>query len=263
MIRAIEAAIGRTRTVIIAFLVVMIAGVLSYQGMPKENEPEIAFPYINVVVALEGVSPEDSERLLVRPLEQELRTLEGIKEMVASAAEGRATISLEFEPDVDVDIALQEVRERVDLAQPKLPQDAEEPRVNEVKFSRFDPMMVMNIGGNVPERVLVAIARDLKTRIESLKGVLELNIVGAREEVLEVVVDPLRMESYGLSPGDVLNFVQRNNRLVAAGALQGEQGRFAVKVPGVIESPVMSSTPTPRNRANARRHASRIFLRAM
>jgi len=237
MIRAIEATIARTRTVIIAFLVVMTAGVLSYQSMPKENEPEIPIPFINVVVILDGVSPEDSERLLVRPLEQELRTLEGVKEMVASAGEGRASISLEFEPEVDVDIALQEVRERVDIAQAKLPQDAEKPLVDEVKFSRFDPMMVMNVGGKVPERVLVAIAEDLETRLEGLKGVLEVNVIGAREEVLEVVVDPLLMESYGLSPSDVLTFVQRNNRLVAAGALQGEQGRFAIKVPGVIESP--------------------------
>ncbi len=237
MIKAIESAIARSRTVIIAFLVVVIAGVISYQDMPKENEPDVAFPFINVQVFLEGVSPEDSERLLVRPLEQELRSLDGLKEMVGSAAEGRATISLEFNPEIDVNEALQEVRERVDLAQPKLPQDADEPRVDEVKFSRFDPMIVMNLSGSVSERALVAVAKDLADRLESIGGVLEVNVIGSREEVLEVVVDPLAMESYGLSPADVLNFVERNNRLVAAGALQSEQGRFAIKVPGVIENP--------------------------
>ncbi len=233
----IEAAISRSRTIIIAYAVIVLAGIASYQSMPKENEPDISFPFINVVVTLEGVSPEDSERLLVRPLEQELRTLSGLKEMVGSGAEGRATVSLEFEPEVDVDFALQEVRERVDLAQAELPQDAEEPRVNEVKFSRFDPMLVMTLGGPVAERALVAIALDLQDKLEGLSGVLEVNIVGAREEVLEVIVDPLLMESYGLSPADVLGFVERNNRLVAAGALQSDQGRFAIKVPGVIESP--------------------------
>jgi multidrug efflux pump len=233
----IESAVRRTRTVIIAFLVIVIAGIASYRSMPKENEPDIAFPYINVVVVLEGVSPEDSERLLVRPLEQELRTVAGLKEMVASAAEGRASISLEFEPEVDVNIALQEVRERVDLAKAELPQDAEEPRVDEIKFSRFDPMLVMTLGGPVPERTLLAISRDLEDRLESLAGVLEATVVGAREEVLEIIVNPLAMESYGLSPADILNFVQRNNQLVAAGSMQGEQGRFAIKVPGVIESP--------------------------
>ncbi|RMF98354.1 MAG: efflux RND transporter permease subunit [Gammaproteobacteria bacterium] len=233
----IDAAVGRSRTVIIAFLVIVVAGIASYRTMPKENEPDIAFPYINVQVFLEGVAPEDSERLLVRPLEQELRTVDGLKEMVSSAAEGRATVTLEFEPDVDVEEALNDVRERVDLAKAKLPQDAEEPRVAEIKFSRFDPMLVMTLGGEVPERSLLAIARDLQDRIEALPGVLEVNIVGAREEVLEVIVDPLAMESYDLSPADILGFVDRNNRLVAAGSLQAERGRFAIKVPGVIESP--------------------------
>ncbi len=237
MMALIEAAVQRTRTVIIAFLVVVLAGVASYRTMPKENEPDIAFPYVNVQVVLEGVAPEDSERLLVRPLEQELRTLAGLKEMVASAAEGRATVSLEFEPEVDVNDALQEVRERVDLAKAKLPQDAEEPRVDEIKFSRFDPMLVLTLGGPVPERALLAVSVDLKDRLEAVAGVLEANVVGAREEVLEIIVNPLAMESYGLSPTDILSFVQRNNQLVAAGAMQGEQGRFAVKVPGVIESP--------------------------
>ncbi len=237
MMALIEAAVQRTRTVIIAFLVVVLAGVASYRTMPKENEPDIAFPFVNVQVVLEGVAPEDSERLLVRPLEQELRTLAGLKEMVASAAEGRATVSLEFEPEVDVKVALQEVRERVDLAKAKLPQGAEEPRVDEIKFSRFDPMLVLTLGGPVPERTLLAASKALKDRLEAVAGVLEANVVGAREEVLEIIVDPLAMESYGLSPTDILNFVQRNNQLVAAGAMQGEQGRFAVKVPGVIESP--------------------------
>jgi multidrug efflux pump len=125
MISAIDAAIGRTRTVIVAFIVIVIAGVVSYRSMPKENEPDIAFPYINVVMVLEGVAPEDAERLLVRPMEQELRTLEGIKEMVASAGEGRATITLEFQPEIDVNDALQDVRERVDLAKAELPREAE------------------------------------------------------------------------------------------------------------------------------------------
>lgn len=237
MISAINAAIGRSRTVMVAFVMILAAGIVSYQSMPKEAEPDIAFPFINVALTLEGVSPEDSERLLVRPMEQELRTLSGVKEMVASAAEGRATISLEFEPEVDVNQALQDVRDRVDLAKAKLPSDAEEPRVTEVKFSRFDPMMVLTLGGSIQERALYAVAADLKERLEGVGGVLEVSIIGAREELLEIVIDPLAMQSYGLSPADVLNLVDRNNRLVAAGALQAEQGRFAVKVPGVIESP--------------------------
>jgi multidrug efflux pump len=221
----------------IAFLVIIGAGIVSYFSIPKESEPEIDIPFIYIEIALEGVAPEDAERLLVRPLEQELRTLEGIKEMVASGGENRATVTLEFQPDTDVDKALTEVRERVDIAKAKLPATAEEPRVLQVKFSRFDPMLVMLLDGNAPERTLQALSVALKDQIASLPGVLEVNIVGTREELLEIVIDPLALESYGLSPAAVLNFVENNNRLVAAGALQGEQGRFAIKVPGVIESP--------------------------
>ena len=218
----------------VAFVMIVAAGVVSYMSMPKEAEPDIAFPFINVALMLEGVSPEDAERLLVRPIEQELRSLSGVKEIVASAAEGRASINLEFQPEIDIDEALQDVRERVDIGKAKLPADAEEPRVTEIKFSRFDPMLVLTLTGDAPERALYAVAIDLKDRVESASGVLEVVIVGAREELLEVTIDPLAMESYDLSPADVLGFVERNNRLVAAGALQAEQGRFAIKVPGLI-----------------------------
>lgn len=237
MINAIDSIVGRSRTMMIAFIAIVIAGIASYYAIPKEAEPDVSFPYIYVQITLDGVSPEDSERLLVRPMEQELRDLDGLKEMIGSGSENSASVTLEFDPDIDVDQALIDVRERVDLAKAKLPADAEEPRVFEVKFSKFDPMMVLILNGDAPERVLTAVGLAIKEKVEGLTGVMEVNLVGTREELLEVTIDPLTMESYDLSPQDVLNFVQNNNRLVAAGALQNEQGRFAVKVPGIIESP--------------------------
>ncbi|NND54216.1 MAG: efflux RND transporter permease subunit [Gammaproteobacteria bacterium] len=233
----IEAANSRSRTVLIGLLIIIIAGITSYQNIPKESEPEVDVPYIFVEVFLEGVSPEDSERLLVRPLEQELQAVEGIKEMLGSGSENRATVTLEFEADADVNKALADVREKVDLARAKLPPSAEEPRVMQVKFSRFNPMLVMLLGGDAPERTLNRLARTLRDEISGLPGVLEVNVVGVREEVLEVIIDPLLLESYSLAPNDVLNFVEANNRLVAAGSLQGDQGRFAIKVPAVIQNP--------------------------
>lgn len=233
----IDMCVRRSRAVVVALLVILAAGFATYRALPKEMEPDIDFPYISIEVMLEGVSAEDAERLVVRPLEQQLRNIEGIKEMLGSASEGRGSVTLEFEPEVSVEEALQDVREKVDLAQAELPVDAEEPRVMEVKFSRFDPMLVINLRGDVPERTLNKVSKDLKERIEGVSGVLEVTLVGIREELLEIIVDPVALESYGLSPADVLNFVQRNNRLVAAGAMQSETGRFAIKVPGVIETP--------------------------
>ncbi len=232
----IESAMSRSRTVILSLLVVLIGGFVAYNTIPKEAEPDIEIPVIYVSITHDGISPEDSERLLVRPVEQELRSIEGIKEMIANAYEGGANVQLEFDAGVDTDQALQDVREKVDMAKTKLPDDTDEPTVNEVKMSRFDPMLVLNLAGNIPERTLTTIAKDLKEKIEGLSGVLEVNLIGTREELMEVVVDPLAMESYGLDQAQIIQFVSLNNRLVAAGALHASEGRFPVKVPGVFES---------------------------
>lgn len=221
----------------VAFMVIIGAGILSYRALPKQAEPDVPFPMIFVQMFLEGSSPEDAERLLIRPMEQELRSLDGLKKMVATASESSAMINLEFEPEVDISMIIQDVREKVAMARGKLPADAEEPRIQEAKMSRFDPMLVLNLGGTVPQRALYSLSRALKEDLEGIDGVLEAKIIGIREEMLEIIIDPLAMESYGLSPADVLGFVDRNNRMVAAGAMQSEQGRFAVKVPGIIESP--------------------------
>ena len=232
----IQSAMSRSRTVILSLLVVLVGGLVAYNTIPKEAEPDIEIPVIYVSIEHDGISPEDSERLLVRPMEQELRSIEGIKEMTANAYEGGANVQLEFDAGVDTDKALQDVREKVDMAKAKLPGETDEPTVNEVKMSRFDPMLVLNLAGNIPERTLTTVAKDLKEKIEGLSGVLEVNLVGTREELMEVVVDPLAMESYGLDQAQIIQFVSRNNRLVAAGALHSDEGRFPVKVPGVFEN---------------------------
>ncbi len=233
----IESAMSRSRTVLLSLAVVLFAGITAYLTIPKEAEPDIEIPMIYVHITHDGISPEDGERLLIRPMEQELRTIEGIKEMTANAYEGGANVLIEFDAGIDTDKALADVREKVDMAKAKLPNETDEPTVNEVKMSRFDPMLVLNLAGNVPERTLITIAKDLKEEIEGLAGVLEVNLVGVREELMEVIVDPLAMESYGLDQAQIINFVTLNNRLVAAGALQSDEGRFPVKVPGVFESP--------------------------
>jgi hypothetical protein len=232
----IDAAMSRGRTVLLGLITVFIAGIAAYVTVQKEAEPDIEIPLIYIYIQHDGISPEDAVRLLVRPMEQELRTIEGIKEMISEGFEGGASVRVEFEAGVDTDKALQDVREKVDMAEAELPEGSEEPTVNEVKMSRFDPMLVLNIAGNVPERTLTRIAKDLKEEFEGLGGVLEVNLVGVREELMEVIVDPLAMESYGLDQAQIISFISRNNRLVAAGSMQASEGRFPVKVPGVFET---------------------------
>ncbi len=232
----VQAAMSRSRTVMMSLGVILVAGFLTYVNAPKEAEPDIEIPIIYISMTHEGISPEDAERLLVRPVEQELRGIEGIDEMTANAYEGGANVQLEFDAGIDTDVALQDVRAKVDVAKAKLPADTEEPSVSEVKFSRFDPMLVLNLAGEVPERTLTTVARSLKEEIEGLNGVLEVSLVGVREELMEIIVDPLAMEAYGLDQLEILTLVDRNNRLVAAGALQTSEARFPVKVPGVFET---------------------------
>lgn len=225
----------RSRTTLLAFLFLLIGGMVSYQVIPKESSPDIAIPVIYVAMKLDGISPEDAERLLVRPMEQELRSLEGIKEMRGNASEGHASVMLEFDAGFDSDKALQDVREKVDTARSKLPQEADEPRVHEINVSLF-PVLSIGLSGPLSERELITIARGFQDAIEGVPEVLEVDIGGDREDLLEIVVDPQVLESYGIDFNQLASMVSRNNRLVAAGSLDTGSGRMSLKVPGVIES---------------------------
>ena len=231
----IDAAIGRGRTVLMALSLILIAGTVAYISIPKESDPDVNIPIIYVGMSHDGISPEDAERLLVRPMEQELRSIEGIKEMRSTATEGYASVLLEFDAGFDADLALADVREKVDVAKVELPEETDEPTVNEVNVSLF-PVIVIMLSGGMPERTLLRHARDLQDALEGLPGVLSANIVGNREELLEVIVDPVRLESYRISQEELIRSIDFNNRLVAAGALDTGAGRFSVKVPGLFET---------------------------
>ncbi len=230
----INAAFARSRTVLALLVLILISGTISYVTIPKESEPDVAIPIIYVSMSHEGISPEDAERLLVRPMEKELQSIEGVKEMRSNAGEGHASVLLEFDAGFDSDQALQDVREKVDLAKGKLPADTDDPTVNEVNVALF-PVLVVTLAGNVPERTLLSLSRDIKDKIEGLREVLEAKIAGDRQEVVDIVVEPRVLDSYGISYEELINFVWRNNKLVAAGALDTGKGRFSVKVPGLLE----------------------------
>ena len=232
----IDGAIKRRKVVLGVTLIAALFGLFAYLNMPRESEPDIDLPYISVIIPYPGVSPEDAERLLVKPLELELQTMEGIESMNGVARQGAAVVTLEFEADFDKDKALADVRAKVDLARGKFPPDAEEPIIQEQNFSG-DPVIGIVISGSAPERELHRIATALKERLEGTEGVLEVYMSGGREEMLEVTVDPLRMEAYNVTTGELAQVIGRNNQLVPAGSLRSGSGQFAVKVPGVVEDP--------------------------
>ena len=231
----IDAALNRSRTVIATLVLLLIAGFIAYRDIPKESDPDINIPIVYVAMSHDGISPEDAERLLARPMESELRAIEGIKELRADAFEGGANVILQFEAGFDADGALADVREKVDLVKPDLPEDSDEPTVHEVNLSLF-PILVVTLSGEVPERAVLKIARDLKDDIIAIPQVLDVKITGNREEVVEIVIDPLLVESYGLEPFTILSLVTRSNLLVAASALDTGRGRFSIKLPGLFET---------------------------
>ena len=198
MYAIIDAAVGHARTVLATLLLILISGTVAYTEIAKEAEPDINIPIIYVSLHHDGISPEDAERLLIRPMEQELRQIEGLKEMRASGYEGGANVTLEFDAGFNADRALTDVRERVDLAKPELPGDTDEPEVHEVNFSLF-PVVVVTLSGSIPERTLLKLARDLRDDIKGLPEILQVQIAGDREELVEILIDPVKIESYGLS----------------------------------------------------------------
>jgi len=235
MNRLVEGIIANSRVVLAALVLLLGAGWVTYKNLPKELWPDIQLPFIYVNMTLEGVSPDDAERLLARPMEQKMRTIEGLKEFRSLTYPSGASVVLEFQAGYDIDKALDDVRQQVDLAKPDLPQDTDEPQVFEVAFSRF-PVLLVTLSGDVPERSLRTLADRLQDKIEAIPAVLEAIKSGEREELVELVIDPLRIEAYGLSLDQIGTIVARSNRLVAAGTMDTGQGRFAIKVPGLFET---------------------------
>ncbi len=232
---ALATILSRPRAVLSMLIVMLLAGVWSFVEIPKEADPDIQIPVVYISIPLPGISPEDSERLLVKPVEEKLRGLDGVKEMTGIASESHGGILVQFETEVDIDQAILDVREKVDLAKSELPADAEEPTINEINFS-LAPTIVVALSGTVPERTLFKHARELQDAIEGINTVLEAKLSGQREELLEVVVDPVKLEAYGVTQQELLNSASLNNRLVAAGAVNSRAGKFNIKIPGLFEN---------------------------
>ncbi len=234
----LQLAVSHFRSTLCILSLIVGVGVYSYNHMPLEAEPEVTVPYVYVGVTLNGVSPEDGARLLVRPIEQELRSLENLDEIVATANESRATVLVKFEAgSVDIDKAVNDVRTAVDRAKAELPSDAEEPIVEEISASEFPSITVtLTAETGVQERVVFQTAKMLQREIEGLTDVLEAKLAGHREEVVEAIIDPSRLEHYNITSDQLVNAILGNNLLVPAGQIDTGTGRFSVKVPGLIET---------------------------
>jgi multidrug efflux pump len=236
MRRIVDFAVSHARLTLAILVFLLAAGALSYTTIPKEANPDITVPIIYVNVTMRGISPDDAERLLVRPLETALKSIGSLKQMSAAGFEGGGYVLLEFEAGFDPDVALQDVRAKVDDARAELPADADEPSVNEVNLSLF-PVIIVALSGDLSERALNTFAQQAQDAIELVPGVLSADLRGTRDDVVEIIVEPMLLKSYGVSLENFALAAAQGNSLVAAGSLEGAQGRFGVKVPALIESP--------------------------
>jgi multidrug efflux pump len=193
-------------------------------------------PYFLIGVMHEGISPEDGERLLIQPVEVELRKVEGIKEISATANEGFVSLGVEFEPEIDLKVALLDTREAVNRAKSEMPATAEEPFVEQLNVDDFPLLQINLLSEGASERQMYEAILSLRDAIETVPSVLSADMRGSREEVLEVLIDPEALEAYRISSEALADTLRRNNRLIAAGSLETGGGRFAVKLPSVVET---------------------------
>ena len=237
MRNVIDFAIRRSRTTLLVMLVITISGIYSRAEIRIEPDPDISVPFVITNLFLPGVSPSDADRMLARPAAPEILALEHLKEFTTYAYEGGATLLTEFYEQADVDMVESEVRDAIDRARREMPADMEEPAVSGSVFNDW-PMIVVNLISEegVPHRLLQSLAVRLGEELEQLTEVREARIDGERTEIIEALVDPLLLESYGLSLEELFSVVQRNNRVIPAGSLDSGDGRFRMSVPGVIET---------------------------
>lgn len=232
----VDWAASHARMVIAFIALSLLAGGFAYSVLPKEGEPDIEIPALVISLPFQGISAEDSEKLLLKTMETELADLDGLKSMQGTAVEGYANIVLEFEFGWDKSKTIADVRDRMNTAEGKFPDGFDKYSINEINFSEF-PIIIVSLSGDLPERTLLRAARDLQDRLEALDPVLEAGLAGNRNEMLEVVIDPLRLEAYNVTAAELIRVVTQNNQLIAAGAVETPNGAFSVKIPSSFDEP--------------------------
>ncbi len=232
-----DTAIKNRMSVIILTLIILIAGAYSYVQLPRESYPDITVPYVFVTTGYRGVSSEDIETSITVNIEKKLKGIDGVKDITSVSSEGQSFINIEFNTGVDIDDALQKVKDKVDEAKGDLPSDLEnDPMVFEVNVSEM-PIVTYALAGTCGDRSLKEMADDLQDEIETIPGVLEVEIDGAREREIQVVVDPDKLAYYNISISSLQAVVAAENQNTSGGSITLGDGRYQLRVPGEFESP--------------------------
>lgn len=229
-----EISLNRHVAVFLMTFILIAVGLNAYLTLPREAAPDITIPFVFVATPYFGVSPGDMETLVTQPIEKELQGVEDVKEIRSSSSEGLSSITIEFETDVDIDDALQKVREKVDLAKSELPSDVEEPIIQELNFSQL-PIMTVNVSGSIGLVQLKELAEDLQDKIEAIPGVLEVDLLGGLEREVQVNVDPERLQYYNLALDDIIGVIRDENINIPGGTIDIGRYKYLLRAPGEFE----------------------------
>jgi len=230
-------AIQHRLTVYVMMALIVVAGVSAYTSLPVESFPEVKIPLILVSTSYQGVSPADMETLVTRQLETEIRGVSGIKEIRSTSSEGFSMIEVEFNPEVEIETALQRVRDKVDIGKSDLPPDIDDdPRVEDIDLSQI-PVIIISLSGDIGLVQLKEIAEDLKDELEALTGVNRVEVIGGREREVHVFADPRRLASYELGLTDLVDAVSRENLTVPGGEIDVGRLKYLVRIPAEVERP--------------------------
>ena len=235
MTKIIDFALSRAKTTLMIALLILIAGSYARQEIPIAASPNIQLPFVSVSVFLDGASPSDGSRLVAKPLENRLKNVSGVKNISAASSLSFVRLFMEFEVGYDIDKALVDTKQAVEEVKFNLPQEAEDPQIREYSNANF-PVMSLSVIGTSSLRQKVFFARELKDRIEKIEEVLETEVIGSPDEVLEGIINKSKMEAYGVTLTDLYYSVANNNVIIPGGKQDTGLGSFMIEVPSVIEN---------------------------
>jgi multidrug efflux pump len=244
--RPTDIAVGNRAAVLALVFVIFTLGIISYRSIPKESSPEITIPMISVSTVYPGVSPKDMETLVTRVIEDEINRIPEIKQLTSTSDQGYSMVLAEFDTKMNMETALQKVREKTDIAKPKLPVDAQEPVLAEFNFSQF-PILQVNISGEYGLVRLKEVAEALQDRFEQIPSVLEVQLSGGLEREVRVDVDLAKLKYHGVAFTDVIDKIRSENVTIPGGAIDVGSQEYLLRVAGefadasVIEDIVVST----------------------
>ena len=229
-------AVNNSVTVYILVAIIVIFGAFSYSSIPKESAPSITIPNIFVSTLYFGVSPKDMENLVTQEIEKEVKGIKDVKKVTSVSQESFSLVNIEFNPEVKIDEALQKVRDKVAIAKTKMPADIEEPTVTEINLSE-QPMLYLNLSGNLGLASLKDIADKLSDEIETVPGILSADVKGGLEREVKINVDANRLKYYNLTFNDIISKIGFENQSIPGGSVDVGKQNYLVRVPGQYEDP--------------------------